>query len=106
MHKGPYLRYNWTLTDTPILNQHPSKNIGKNFDRGNLFLRIERQVLQGFPNVDGVLFLIRTYVGDVRTLEKENKKILVDIIENMDADELKYKGLTNNKKNVILCINS
>ena len=106
LHKGPYLRYNWTLTDTPILNQHPSKNIGKNFDRGTLFLRIERQVLQGFPDVGGVLFLIHTYVGEVRTLEKENKKILADIIENMSEDELKYKGLTNNKKNVILCINS
>ena len=102
LHKGPYLRYNWTLTDTPVLNQHPSKNIGKNFDRGSLFLRVERQVLQGFPDVDGVLFLIHTYVGDVRTLEKENKKILANIIENMSEDELEYKGLTNYKESVIL----
>ena len=106
LHKGPYLRYNWTLTDTPILNQHPSKNIGKNFDRGSLFLRIERQVLQGFPDVDGVLFLIHTYVGEVRTLEKKQRKTLANVIDNMTDEELEYKGLTDKKKDIILrCIN-
>ena len=102
LHKSPYLRYNWTLTDTPILNQHPSKNIGKNFDRESLFLRVERQVLQGFPKIDAVLFLIRTYVGEVRTLEKEQRKIIASAIDNMTDDELYYKGLTNYKEDVIM----
>ena len=104
LHKSPYLRYNWTLTDTPILNQHPSKNIGKNFDRDSLFLRIERQVLQGFPELGAVLFLIRTYVGEVRTLEKEQRKTLATAIDNMTDDELHYKGLTNYKDNVTSCL--
>ena len=104
LHKGPYLRYNWTLTDTPILNQHPSKNIGKNFDRDSLFLRVERQVLQGFPDVCAVLFLIRTYVGDVHTLEKKQRKTLATAIDNMTDDELYYKGLTNYKDHVTSCL--
>ena len=104
LHKGPYLRYNWTLTDTPILNQHPSKNIGKNFDRDSLFLRVERQVLQGFPEVCAVLFLIRTYVGDVHTLEKEQRKAIATAIDNMNDDELYYKGLTNYKDKVTSCL--
>ena len=104
LHKGPYLRYNWTLTDTPILNQHPSKNIGKNFDRDSLFLRVERQVLQGIPEVCAVLFLIRTYVGDVHTLEKKQRKTLATAIDNMTDDELYYKGLTNYKDHVTSCL--
>ena len=106
LHKGPYIRYNWTLTDTPILNQHPSKNIGKEFDRENLFLRLERQVLQGFPEVNAVLFLIRTYVGDVKTLEKKQRVALGDAVNEMTADELEYKGLTHCKENVVSYLNS
>ena len=106
LHKGPYLRYNWTLTDTPILNQHPSKGIGKDFNKDEVFLRIERQVLKGFPEVQGVLFLIRTYVGDVKTLEKEQRSTLAQAIDNMSEAELEYKGLTDKKEDVILCINT
>ena len=106
LHKGPYTRYNWTLTDTPILNQHPSKNIGKEFDRENLFLRVERQVLQGFPEVHGILFLIRTYVGDIKTLEKKQRVTLGDAVNKMTADELEYKGLTHYKENVVSNLNS
>ena len=106
LHKGPYIRYNWTLTDTPILNQHPSKNIGKEFDRENLFLRIERQVLQGFPEVRGVLFLIRTYVGDVKTLKKTQRVTLGDVVNKMSPDELEYKGLTHYKENVVSYLKS
>ena len=106
LHKGPYIRYNWTLTDTPILNQHPSKNIGKEFDRENLFLRIERQVLQGFPEVHGVLFLIRTYVGDIKTLDKKQRVTLGDVVNKLTPDELEYKGLTHYKENVVSYLNS
>ena len=106
LHKGPYFRYNWTLTDTPILNQHPSKGIGKDFDKDELFLRIERQVLKGFPEIHAVLFLIRTYVGDVKTLEKKQRATLAQAVNDMTEAELEYKGLTNKKENVILCINT
>ena len=106
LHKGPYRRYNWTLTDTPILNQHPSNNIGKEFDKENLFLRIERQVLQGFPDVQGVLFLIRTYVGDIKTLEKHQRVTLGDAVNKMTDDELEYKGLAHYKENVVSYLNS
>ena len=106
LFKGPFLRYNWTITDTPILNQHPSKNIGKNFDRDSLFVRVERQILQGFPEVHGVLFLIRTYVADIKTLEKSQREAVAKAIDEMSDEELKYKGLTDDKESVILrCIN-
>ena len=58
-------------------------------------------MLQGFPEIDAVLFLIRTYVGEVRTLEKEQRKTLATAIDNMTDDELYYKGLTSYKEDVI-----
>ena len=106
LHKGPYLRYNWTLTNSPQLNQHPKHNVGKDFDDPHLFLRVERQVLQGITEVQSVVFLIRTFVADVKTLEKSQREALAHAIDNMSDEELKYKGLTNHKESVILrCIN-
>ena len=67
-------------------------------------MRVERQVLQGFPEVCAVLFLIRTYVGEVRTLEKEQRKTLATAIDNMTDEELYYKGLTNYKDTVTSCL--
>tara|TARA_B100000424_G_scaffold160356_1_gene122830 strand:- start:298 stop:1212 length:915 start_codon:yes stop_codon:yes gene_type:complete len=102
LHKAPFIRYNWTLTNSPVLNQHPTKNIGKDFDQDSLYLRVERQVLKGFSNVQGVLFLIRTYVADVNTLKKSQRKAIANAIEGMTDQELEYKGLTNHKEKVIL----
>ena len=101
LNKGPYIRYNWSLTDTPVLNQHPSKNIGKDFDSGDLFLRVERQVLHGFPVVKSVIFLIRTYVGNINTLTTEQRIVLAKVIDEMNEEELIYKNLIE-YKNIII----
>ena len=101
LNKGPYIRYNWSLTDTPILNQHPSKNIGKDFDSGDLFLRVERQVLHGLPVVKSVIFLIRTYVGNIDTLTTEQRIVLAKVIDEMNEEELIYKNLIE-YKNIII----
>jgi hypothetical protein len=98
VNKGPYERFNWTLTDSPILNQHPDKNIGKDFDSDDLYLRIERQVLKGFPKVQGLLFMIRTFVIDINDLDSEQRKSIIGAIEEMNADELIYKGLSEKTK--------
>lgn len=97
LNKGPYIRHNWTLTSSPILNQHPSKNIGKDFNKGELFLRIERQVLRGFAPTHSVLFLIRTFVAPIKTLDKSQRETLVKVVDNMSAEEISYKGLDKDK---------
>ena len=102
LNKGPFIRFNWGLTDTMVLNQHPTKKIGKDFNKDSIYLRIERQVLQGFPVVQSLLFLIRTFVTDVKTLTKEQRATMVTAIENMTDEELEYKGLTDKRERVIL----
>ena len=106
LHKGPYLRYNWTLTNTSVLNQHPTKNIGKDFDNDELFLRIERQVLHGFSNIGVVVFLIRTYVGNVKTLEPDQRRSVASAIEGMTEKELEYKGMTYYRSKIISTLRS
>ncbi len=59
-------------------------------------------MLKGFPKVQGVLFLIRTYVVDINTLKKSQRKTIANAIEGMTDQELEYKGLTNHKEKVIL----
>ena len=104
LNKGPFLRFNWGLTDTMVLNQHSDKGIGKDFDNDNLYLRVERQVLQGFPVTQSVLFLIRTFVTDVKTLTKDQRATMAFAIASMTEGELEYKGLTDKKESVILCL--
>ena len=101
VNKGPFVRYNWGFTDTMILNQHSDKGIGKNFDSDSLYLRVERQVLQGFPVIQSVLFLIRTFVTDVKTLTNEQRAAMAIAIENMSEEELDYKGITNKRTSII-----
>ena len=101
LNKGPYLRYNWTFTDTDTLNQHPSNKVGKDFDNDSLFLRIERQVLQGFPEIQSVVFLIRTYVGNIKTLTNNQRLVLAKVVDEMSEDVLIYKNLIQ-YKNIII----
>ena len=97
LNKGPFIRYNWTLTSSPILNQHPSKNIGKDFDKDSLFLRVERQVLKGIPETQSVVFLIRTYVEDVKILNSAQRNAVAHVVNNMSNEEIFYKGLDKAK---------
>ena len=104
LHKGPYLRHNWTLTDSSDLNQHPSRGIGKDFDGEELYLRVERQVLVGLPKVDSVVFLIRTFVNKIDELNCCERAGIAIALNKMTDKELEYKGLTDKKESVILCL--
>ena len=106
LHKGPFIRYNWSITDTDELDQHTDSNIGKDFDSGcGFYIRVERQILVGLPEVKTVLFLIRTFVESVRNLNMDERYGIAKAIEGMSPDDLEYKGLTKHKDKVILgCI--
>ena len=44
------------------------------------------------------MFLIRTFVADVKTLEKHQREALANAIDNMSYEELKYKNLLDKDK--------
>lgn len=93
--RGPYVRFVWTLCADDRLDHHPEQGRPTpwtpNADRG--WLRVERQVTVPFPSVDAALFLIRTYVTPFDALGADQADILMDAIDGMPADVLRYKNL-------------
>ncbi|MEX0270512.1 DUF3445 domain-containing protein [Leptolyngbyaceae cyanobacterium UHCC 1019] len=111
-HK-PMVRFAWGLSTDTRLNHHPvspssvPSNVwqGRHFEAHNpsLYLRIERQVIWGFPNVDAALFTIRTYFRDCRMLKQDPvlRSKLVTAIQSMTLDSLVYKGLEDSKTAIL-----
>lgn len=111
--KGPFVRYTWGLTTDKYLNHHPVPAPGhdpllwrgRDFspEAPHLFLRIERQVTWGFPEIGCALFTIRTYLTDCVNVREDpdKRQSLISAIEGMSDDQLAYKGLTNHTRDII-----
>ena len=114
LHKGPFTRFAWDVGPDRRLNHHPDAPDGISADDWkrkrfnplvpNLFVRVERQILVGFPEINRALFFIRTYFHDVRELKKSNPqslKGLHDSIEGMTAEMLAYKNLNLDQEGIL-----
>ncbi|NJP09328.1 MAG: DUF3445 domain-containing protein [Leptolyngbyaceae cyanobacterium RU_5_1] len=111
--RRPAVRFAWGLSTDTRLNHHPESppNIaasewqGRHFDPQNprLYLRIERQVVWGFPEVDAALFTIRTYFRDCRVLKQDSqlRSHLCSAIQSMSPASLTYKGLADSKAEIL-----
>ncbi len=104
------VRLAWGLSTDDRLNHHPEPPpdwnsegwMGRSFDTDNpkLFVRVERQTLTGFPEVNAVLFTIRTYFTDVRDLVTSERQALIKALNSMSEATLRYKGLLNDRDKV------
>ena len=111
--KGPYVRFSWGLVTDCYLNHHPQPAPGHDpaiwqgriFDPMHpaLFLRVERQVAWGFPEIGAALFTIRTYVQDCAEITRNITKRtqLIAAIKSMTEAQLRYKGLLDQKEGVL-----
>jgi hypothetical protein len=106
LKKGPYVRFAWGVGTDARLNHHPESAPGLKTNEWNgrrfdahapqLFARVERQVLWGFPELNRALFTIRTYFQNVAELKVSNPaavKGLIEALLSMSEQSLKYKGL-------------
>ncbi|MEN9233917.1 MAG: DUF3445 domain-containing protein [Gloeomargarita sp. DG02_1_bins_92] len=113
IRRPPMVRFAWGLSTDTRLNHHPvpppdgdpQQWQGRSFqaDRPQLFLRIERQVIWGFPEVNAALFLIRTYFRDV-TVIKQNptqRDCLYSALASMSPESLIYKGLAHQQQEIL-----
>lgn len=118
IEKGPYVRFAWGIGTDHRLNHHPEPAPGMGVDEWNgrrfspakpeLFVRVERQVLWGFPNLQRALFTIRTYFHDVSLLADDHPealKGLIDAISSMSIESLEYKGLAQDKVPILEWLN-
>jgi hypothetical protein len=98
------VRFAWGLTTDARLNHHPQPPPGLNdpalwygrrfdADEGSLYLRVERQVIQGLPEARAFAFFIRTYLTPAAELSAEERECLAEAVETMPRDASRYKGL-------------
>ena len=93
--RGPYVRFVWTVSPVPDLDQHPDR-----LDRqaawgreSELWLRVERQVTVPQPRTRSGLFLIRVHMTPVSTLAPAERARLRRALAVMPEDVRAYKGL-------------
>jgi len=106
LNRGPFVRFAWGLATDDRLNHHPVAPANANLDEWGgrrftptnpeLYLRVERQVIQGLPVINTMLFTIRTYLYDIRYLKQSSKKrqALRSALQSMSEATLRYKGLS------------
>jgi len=109
----PVVRFAWGFSTDTRLNHHPQPPagtaiatwIGREFNphKPQLYLRIERQVVWGFPAVDAALFTIRTYFRDCQVLKQDAvvRSRLCSALRSMSPAALTYKGLSHSQSAIL-----
>lgn len=104
--KGPFVRFVWGFSTDLRLNHHPlaPKGIdqnewhGRSFldpEKDKLFVRVERQVTWGLPEINSGLFTIRvSYLNgeDVKRNPEQRQKLL-ESLQSMSPESKVYKGV-------------
>jgi hypothetical protein len=110
---GPFTRFVWELCTDDRLNHHREPPPGTDpevwrerpFDpqHPRLFLRVEREVLWGFPEHEAALLAVRISFRDGEEMRKEAalREPLCKTIESMSPEALRYKGLAENRDAVL-----
>ncbi|BAZ05776.1 heme-dependent oxidative N-demethylase family protein [Calothrix sp. NIES-3974] len=108
----PMVRFAWGISTDTYLNHHPEPApgfdaqfwSGRRFclDQPQLYLRIERQVIWGLPQVHAALFTIRTYFRDCAVICQDIhlRNQLISAIKSMSQESLIYKGLSVSKGDI------
>ena len=92
--RGPYVRFVWTVCADDELDHHPDSGLRAPKTTITHF-RVERQLTWPFPDVEGSLFVIRTYVYPVSSLGEERCSTLARALTNMPPEIRRYKGLSD-----------
>lgn len=94
------VRFAWTITDDAALNHHPKRDPAiqqptplPDHPPGEPLLRVERQVIWGFPAHQAALFTIRTYLYSFETLDSPVRDALAQAVSGMSDASLSYKNM-------------
>ncbi|MFZ4509138.1 MAG: heme-dependent oxidative N-demethylase subunit alpha family protein [Fimbriimonas sp.] len=101
IRRGPWVRFVWGVESDDRLNHHPVAPMGVDpadwngrlFHRGRFFVRTERQVIVGFPDLEAALFTIQVqHIAD-KDLSVEELVKLGDALRSMTPEARRYKGV-------------
>jgi hypothetical protein len=94
------VRFAWTVTDDAALNHHPHRDRSiahasplPDHPPSEPLLRVERQVIWGFPEHRSALFLIRTYLYPFDGLASSVRSSLSRAVAGMSDASLAYKNM-------------
>jgi len=104
--KEPLVRFVWGVSFDNALSRHPDLHSFEDFDVNNptAFLRVERQVVVGFPDLSFALFVIRLYMYNMEEIcqDSESHKALILAIGEMSDVSILYKlGSLKNRDNLL-----
>lgn len=115
---GPFTRFVWELCTDDRLNHHREPPPGidpeawreRPFDpqHPRLFLRVEREVLHGFPEQEAGLLAVRISFRSGEAIRKDTalREPLCKTIESMSPEALRYKGLAEHRDAVLTWLRS
>jgi hypothetical protein len=119
VHKGPFVRFAWGFSTDTRLNHHPEAPTGvdpslwhgrsfKSPSTDRLYIRVERQVIWGFPQVNAALFTIRVSFIEGEEIRKSPilKDALISALQSMTPASRAYKGLDQSMNDVLDYLNS
>lgn len=103
LRNSPMERFTWGITNDEILDKHPKypRPVRSCSNLSEYFLRIERQVMIGFPEVNALLFLIRSYHQPLAQLTVQERQRLAYSIRTMSPTTAQYKGLDGCRDTII-----
>lgn len=115
---GPFTRFVWELCTDDRLNHHREPPPGvdpeawqeQSFDprHRRLFLRVEREVLHGFPEQETALLAVRISFRDGEEIRQDAalREPLCATIESMSPEALRYKGLAESRDAILAWLRS
>ena len=102
-------RFNWSIYEGPGLYR-PEPSISRSLDAAQslagLFIRVERQTLRRLPVCGDILFTLKIHHDPLELLRMHADGAamtarLCDQLRSLDADQLRYKGLTKERDALI-----
>jgi hypothetical protein len=105
----PVLRWNFSLYgDGELHHSEPGNPRGRGFgdDPASIFFRVERQTIRKLAVSGDILFTVRIYAEPLSVLaaQPDGAAIaawLADRLDALDADQLAYKGLTDERGKLV-----
>ncbi len=98
----PVIRWNWSIHDDDALFHPPA---GRPYDFGHgAFLRLERQTLRKLPRTGAILFTIRIHLNPLEVFATHPPELAAQLagqLAAMDAAQLAYKGLTEQRDQLL-----
>ena len=103
--KGPFIRFSWSLTINPSLDNHPSSPKPEPLQAWlehpnelvkHSYLRMERQTTFPMPDLERGLFSIRVYVTPLLERLGRDPSLrprLIELLESVRPEVLAYKGM-------------